>query len=216
VAGHLGLLNLSKGRCRDAFERLEPIAGEDRLGFGTLVLADFIEAAARSGQFPEAIAALDRLVARATAGAALLGLGRLARCRALLADDDQAEGHYRKSVEALSAANSPTELACSHLMFGEWLRRRRRRQDARSELKTAYDMFVGMGADGFAERARIGLLTTGTNVRKRVAGTAADLTPQEKQIAGLVASGDTNSEVAAKLSSRRGLMTPLRTAEPSA
>jgi DNA-binding CsgD family transcriptional regulator len=199
VAGHLALLDLSKGRYQDAFERLESIVTEDRLSLGTMMLADFIEAAARSGRYTEAIAALDRLAARATAGAVRLGLGRLARCRALLADDDQAEGHYRTSIELLSDVNSPTELARSHLVFGEWLRRRRRRQDARSELKTAYDMFADMGADGFAKRARIELSATGAYVRKRAAETATDLTPQEKQIAGLVASGDTNSEVAAKL-----------------
>jgi DNA-binding CsgD family transcriptional regulator len=202
VAGHLALLDLSKGRYQDAFERLEPIAREDRLSLGTMMLADFIEAAARSGRHTEATAALDRIAARATAGAVRLGLGRLARCRALLADDDQAEEHYRTSIEALSDVSSPTELARSHLVFGEWLRRRRRRQDARSELKKAYDMFARMGADGFAERARIELSATGANVRKRVVETVTDLTsltPQEKQIASLVASGDANGEVAAKL-----------------
>jgi DNA-binding CsgD family transcriptional regulator len=172
---------------------------EDRLAFGSLLLADFIEAAARSGQHPEAIAALGRLTARATAGAGRLGLGRLARCRALLAGDDQAEAHHRESIEALSAADSPTELARSRLVFGEWLRRRRRRTDARLELQTAYDMFGRLGAGGFAERARIELSATGATVRKRAAETATDLTPQEKQVAGLVAEGNTNREAAAKL-----------------
>jgi DNA-binding CsgD family transcriptional regulator len=199
VAGHLALLDLGKGRYADAFERLEPITAEDRLGFGTLVLADYIEAATRSGQFPEAIEALDRLAVRATAGAALLGLGRLARCQALLADDDQAEGYYRRSIEALSGADSATELARSHLIFGEWLRRQRRRQDARAELTAAYEMFADMGARAFAERAGIELSATGARASKRALGTVTGLTPQERQIAALVASGDTNSEVAAKL-----------------
>jgi DNA-binding CsgD family transcriptional regulator len=199
VASHLALLDLSKGRYEDAFGRLEPIVREDRLAFGSLLLPDFIEAAARSGQYPEAIPALGRLTARATAGAGRLGLSRLARCRALLAGDDHAETHHRESIEALSAADSPTELARSHLVFGEWLRRQRRRTDARLELQTAYEMFGRLGAGGFAERARIELSATGATVRKRAAETATDLTPQEKQVAGLVADGNTNSEVAAKL-----------------
>lgn len=199
VAGHLALLDLSRGRYRDAFDRLEPIVREDRLSLGTMMLADFVEAAARSGRYAEATAALDRLAARATAGAVPMGLGRLARCRALLAGDDHAEAYYRSSVEALGDANVPTELARSHLMFGEWLRRRRRRRDARSELTTAYDMFAGMGAAAFAERAGIELSATGASVRKRAVETATELTSQEKQIASLVAVGHTNSEVGAKL-----------------
>ncbi|MEV0910608.1 helix-turn-helix transcriptional regulator [Streptomyces hokutonensis] len=204
VAGHLALLDLSKGRYQDAFDRLVPIVDEDRLSLGTMMLADFVEAAARSGRYAEATAALDRLTARAVAGAVGLGLGRLARCRAFLADDDQAEAHYRASIEALADADAPTELARSRLVYGEWLRRRRRRRDARSELNAAYDMFAGMGAHGFAERARIELSATGASVRKRTAEAAGSpsltsLTAQEKQIASLVADGYTNSEVAAKL-----------------
>ncbi len=84
-------------------------------------------------------------------------------------------------------------------MFGEWLRRQRRRRDARAELTAAYDMFTDMGAGGFAERARTELLATGEKVRKRVAKTTIELTPQEAQIAYLVPNGETNREVAAKL-----------------
>jgi len=199
VAAQLALLDLSQGRYQDAFERLVPITTEDRLVLGTLVLADFIEAAARSGHVKEANAALDRLAARATAGAALLGLGRLGRARAILASHDKAEQHYLVSIDALSRASSPTELARSHLVFGEWLRRQRRRRDARAELTAAHDMFARMGAGGFAERTRIELEATGSQVRKRSPETANELTPQEKQIAALVARGETNREVAAKL-----------------
>jgi DNA-binding CsgD family transcriptional regulator len=191
--------DLSKGRYRQAFERLEPITSQDRLGFGTLMLPDFIEAAARSGEDTAAAVALDRLARRATAGAARLGLGRLARCRALLADDDEAEPHSRDSIELLGGANSATELARSHLVFGEWLRRQRRRREARTELMTAYELFADMGAAAFAERARIELEATGAKARKRVVDAATDLTPQESQVARLVANGDTNREAAAKL-----------------
>jgi DNA-binding CsgD family transcriptional regulator len=199
ISGHLAVLDLSAGRYKDAFDRLAPITGEDRLGFGTIMLPDFVEAAARSGQRTAAVAALDRLAPRAVAGATHMGLGRLARCQGLLADDGEAEEHYRKSIRLLGQSTSATDLARSHLMFGEWLRRQRRRSDARSELRTAYGMFADMGADGFAERARIELAATGAKLRKRVRGTTTDLTPQETQVAKLVVDGHTNREVAARL-----------------
>jgi DNA-binding CsgD family transcriptional regulator len=199
VSTHLAVLHLSKGRYRHAFECLEPIMREDRLGIGTLILADFIEAAARSGELAAALTALERLATRTIAGGARLGLGRLARARALLADDDEAEEQHLESIRLLSTANSATELARSHLVFGEWLRRQRRRRDARSELATAHDLFTDMGAAGFAERARIELEATGAKARTRVAESTTDLTPQEAQVARLVAGGDTNREVAAQL-----------------
>jgi DNA-binding CsgD family transcriptional regulator len=163
------------------------------------MLADFIEAAARAGQHSEAAAALDRLDARATAGDGRLGLGRLARCRALLAPDDEAEEQYRRSIEVLGGANSPTELARSLLVYGEWLRRQRRRRDARDQLAAAFDAFADMGAQGFAARARTELQATGGHARTRRAGAPSALTAQETQVARLVAEGDTNREVAAKL-----------------
>ncbi len=91
------------------------------------------------------------------------------------------------------------ELARSHLVLGEWLRRQRRRRDARLQLKIAYGMFSDFGATGFSERARIEFLATGGAARVRGVETANDLTPQETRIARLVASGETNREVAAKL-----------------
>ena len=95
--------------------------------------------------------------------------------------------------------DSATDLARGHLVFGEWLRRRRRRREARTELLTAYELFADMGAAAFAERARIELEATGATARQRAVDTATDLTPQETQVARLVANGDTNREAAAKL-----------------
>ncbi len=176
-----------------------PLLGQDRIDFGILMLADCIEAATRSGRPAEAKAAFERLAVRATAAAAPLGLGTLARCRAFLSDQEEAEGYYRESIIRLADANSAMELARSHLVLGEWLRRQRRRRDARLQLKIAYGMFSDIGATGFSERARIEFLATGGAARVRGVETANDLTPQETQIAGLVASGETNREVAAKL-----------------
>ena len=145
ASADLAVLDLSKGRYRQAFERLEPIASQDRLGFGTLVLYDFIEAAARCGERTAAVMGLHRLTTRVTAGAARLGFGLLARSRGLLEDDD-AEEQYREAITLLRGADSATDLARSHLAFGEWLRRRRRRREARNELMTAYELFADMGA----------------------------------------------------------------------
>jgi DNA-binding NarL/FixJ family response regulator len=91
------------------------------------------------------------------------------------------------------------ELARSHLLFGEWLRRQGRRRDARDELRTAHDTFVTMGLDAFAERARVELLATGARARKRTVETQAQLTPQETRIARLVKDGARNQEIAAQL-----------------
>ncbi len=198
-SAHLAVLDLSRGRYHNAFDGLGPIVTKDRLGFGTGVLANFIEAAARSGHHAEAVAALDRFSPRATAGNSPLGLGRLAVSRALLANDVDAEAHYRHSIDLLAGANAAAMLARSHLIFGEWLRRQRRRQDARVELTVAYDMFTNMGAWGFAERTRIQLSGTGEKALRRAAKATVELSPREAQIADLVASGETNREVAARL-----------------
>ena len=87
----------------------------------------------------------------------------------------------------------------SHLIYGEWLRRNNRRADARTELRIAYDMFVQIGADGFAERARRELRATGESVLRQPKGAAAGLTTQESYITRLAREGYTNSEIAAQL-----------------
>ena len=88
VSRQLALLDLSRGRYEAAFERLLPITRHDRLDLSVLILGDFIEASARSGRPAEAAAAFERLAVRGAAGAAPLGLGTVARCRAFLSDED--------------------------------------------------------------------------------------------------------------------------------
>ena len=95
-------------------------------------------------------------------------------------------------------ARSPTWVA-AHLLYGEWLRRERRRRDARNELRQAYEIFADIGADAFAERARVELNATGEHARQRRPDTGHLLTPQEAQIAGMVAEGLTNRDVAAQI-----------------
>ena len=126
-------------------------------------------------------------------------LGIEARVRALLSEADTAEREYRGSIACLERTRLRTELARGYLLYGEWLRREKRRFDAREQLRTAYDMFAAIGADGFAERARHELLATGETVRKRRDDTRDELTPQEEHVARLALAGRTNPEIGAEL-----------------
>lgn len=91
------------------------------------------------------------------------------------------------------------ELARGHLVYGEWLRRERRRLDAREQLRTAHALFTEFGMEAFAERARVELEATGEHARKRTVEARDDLTPQEAQISRLAADGATYQEIAAQL-----------------
>jgi DNA-binding CsgD family transcriptional regulator len=119
--------------------------------------------------------------------------------RALLSDGDEAEELYKDAVTRLGRTSIRVQLARTHLLYGEWLRRERRRVDARAELRTAYELFRDFGVDAFAERARLELEATGEHVRKRTVDTLGQLTPQELQVARLAAEGHTNKEIATRL-----------------
>jgi len=126
-------------------------------------------------------------------------LGIEARCRALLADNDDAERAYREAIDRLGRTEIRGELARAYLLYGEWLRRKNRRTDARQQLRTAHNMFTSMGIEAFAERAARELTATGETVRKRDVDTVSELTAQEAQIARLVREGLANGEIAARL-----------------
>jgi DNA-binding CsgD family transcriptional regulator len=122
-----------------------------------------------------------------------------ARSRALVTDGKMAEEHYRTAIERLGRAGAGAHLARAHLLFGEWLRRQRRRVEAREHLRTAHETFLSMGAEGFAERASRSLLATGEHARKRAVDTVGQLTGQEAQIARLARDGHTNAEISSQL-----------------
>jgi DNA-binding CsgD family transcriptional regulator len=126
-------------------------------------------------------------------------LGIEARVRALASEGEVADGLYRESIAQLAGTRVRLELARTHLLYGEWLRRERRRLDAREHLRTALEAFTSMGTEAFARRAERELLATGERARKRTVDTLDQLTPQETQIARLAASGHTNREIAAQL-----------------
>jgi DNA-binding CsgD family transcriptional regulator len=195
---YLVVLELGLGRYRQAYDHALPAFRDDRAAVGTRVLPDLIEAAARCDELLAAQQALNRLEERAQAGGARMGLGRLARCQALLAGD-AAEPYYREAIDVLQPTTVLPDLARTHLLYGEWLRRQRRRRDARLQLRTAYDMFTQMGAEAFAARASAELAATGEKPRQRSPETSQTLTPQEAQVARLVVQGGTNREIAAEL-----------------
>jgi len=195
----LAVLELGRGNYSDAAQR----------AFGTFEelpkpnLASevevMIEAAVRCGNRRAASSVLEVFAPRALACGTHWALGLLARCRALLAADGQAEADYRLAIEHLRQCRVVPQLARSHLLYGEWLRRQRRRREAREQLRTACEMFEAMDMQGFAERARTELLATGERARKRSVETQHTLTPQEAQIARLVGEGASNTEIATRL-----------------
>ena len=160
---------------------------------------DLVEAAVRTGERAAAEQALEEFSRRALVNATPLALGLLARCRALLAHGAQAEAFYAESIDRLGHARGRAQRAKSHLLYGEWLRRRKRRLDAREQLRAAHGLFTTMGAKAFAERAWRELSATGERARRRTVDASVDLTPQEARIAELAAVGATNPEIANKL-----------------
>jgi DNA-binding CsgD family transcriptional regulator len=169
------------------------------LGPPILLLAELIEAAARSGQPEHATSALVQLGEIAHAARTDWALGTHARAAAMLAEGEAAERLYRDAIRRLSGVTTRATLARAHLLYGEWLRREHRRVDAREQLRVAHTMLSDMGMDGFAERARRELQATGEIVRKRSLETLDELTPQEVQVARLAADGHTNPEIGAQL-----------------
>jgi DNA-binding CsgD family transcriptional regulator len=165
----------------------------------TWSMAELVEAAARAGCPERADVALRRLTAATSASGTDWALGIQARCRALLTEDDGAEPLYREAITRLGRTRVRAELARAHLLYGEWLRRRKRRSDAREQLRLAYEQLAGSGLDGFAERARRELLATGETVRRRTVETVTELTAQEAQIVRLAGAGHTNPEIGSQL-----------------
>ena len=163
------------------------------------MLAELIEAAARSGQPERATSPLAQLAEIAHAAGTEWALGTHARAAAMLAEGEAAELLYREAIERLSHVRSCATLARARLLYGEWLRREHRRVDAREQLRVAHTMLSDMGMEAFAERARRDLLATGETVRKRSVASLDELTPQEVQVARLAVGGQTNPEIAAQL-----------------
>jgi len=171
----------------------------DPVGYGPFIVPELAEAASRTGDLALVRAALDWLAERTAVTPTDWSLGIQARIRAFLTQGEAAERQYRESIDRLGRTRLRAELARSHLLYGEWLRRGRRRSDARAQLRTAHEMLDAMGIGAFAERARRELAATGETARKRTVETSGQLTAQETQIARLARDGLSNPEIGTRL-----------------
>jgi ATP/maltotriose-dependent transcriptional regulator MalT len=162
-------------------------------------LPELVEAAARVGALEDASLALDRLSQRARVSGSDQALGLAARSQALMSEGESAEVRYREALSRLARTGGLFDLARAHLLYGEWLRRERRRVDAREQLRTAHQMFDEIGAEAFAERSRRELFATGGRARKRSVETLDELTAQEIQIARMARDGLSNPEIGERL-----------------
>jgi DNA-binding CsgD family transcriptional regulator len=187
-------------RYEDALGAAEQ-ANEDphELWFSTWVAVELIEAASRTGEVERAADAMERLSSTARASGGDWGLGVEARSRALLSDGDAAERLHREAIERLQRTRLRVDLARAQLVYGEWLRRERRRLDAREHLRTALEMFRRMDMDGFAGRAERELSATGERPRKRTVETREELTAQEAQVARMARDGLSNAAIGERL-----------------
>jgi DNA-binding CsgD family transcriptional regulator len=186
------------GRYDAALAPAQSAANLDELMASVWSLPELVEAATRCGQADVATAAIESLSERTRAADTDLALGIEARSKALLSDGEGADRLYREAIERLGRTRLAFELARAHLLYGEWLRRDRRRIDARDQLRLARDSFTSMGAEAFAARAGRELLATGETARKRTAETRDELTPQETQIARFARDGLSNAEIGAR------------------
>jgi DNA-binding CsgD family transcriptional regulator len=171
----------------------------DPIGSGPLLVAELGEAASRTGDVELVRTALEWLSERTRVTPTDWALGIEARVHALLSEGDFADRLYRESITHLRRGAVRAELGRSHLLYGEWLRRERRRVDAREQLRTAHEMLTTMGIGAFADRAGRELLATGETVRKRTVETRDELTAQELQIALLARDGLSNPEIGTRL-----------------
>jgi DNA-binding CsgD family transcriptional regulator len=188
----LGRHDAARDAAREAFE-------DDLVGHGPLLVPELAEAASRTGDTTLVESALEWLSGRTQVVHSEWVLGIKARVGALLSEGEAADRLYRDSIVHLSGNRVRLDLARTHLLYGEWLRRERRRVDAREQLRTALEMFTSMGTDAFATRAERELLATGQRARKRTVETRDDLTAQEAQVARLARDGLSNVEIGARL-----------------
>lgn len=195
------VLHNGRGDYRSALRAAQQAADfPPELGASNWSLPELIEAAARTAAVDLAEDALTRLDQMAAASATPWALGLAARSRALISDGDAAEQCYREAIDQMSRTRVRAELARTHLVYGEWLRRERRRSEARRQLRTAHTMFIEMGMEAFADRARRELNAVGDTPHEVHSDVnRQQLTAQEAQVARMARDGLSNSEIGARL-----------------
>jgi DNA-binding CsgD family transcriptional regulator len=197
----LAFLELSRGRWVESLEHLDALVDESGgadLFLATIGAPDRVEAAVRAGRPEQGQEALALFEGWATQAGARWAQPRLASCRALLAEGEDATEHFEEALQ-LRADSRPFDLARIRLLYGEHLRRERRPSDARIHLRAALEGFERFRAEPWAERARQELRATGETARKRDPSTLGQLTPRELQIARYVGDGLANKEIAAQM-----------------
>lgn len=193
------VLNNGSGQYADALEAAESAARSHNSVFAGWALLEMVEAATRTGDTSKAESALEQLVKRTTIAGTEWALGVEASARAQLAQGASAEALHQEAITRLSRTGMRLHQARAQLLYGEWLRRQSRRVDARQPLRSAQQVFLDIGAEGFAQRALQELLATGEKARKRNGANDTQLTPQEARIAELACTGATNPEIGAQL-----------------
>ncbi|MET7336459.1 AAA family ATPase [Nonomuraea sp. NPDC005650] len=195
----VALRDLAEGHYRDAYDRLKPLIDDPWLQVTPTQYPDFVEAAVRSGHAHEGHPYVDLLDELAGANGSAWCRGVTHRTRALISEDTSAETHFQEAVRALGRTCAEIDLARAHLLYGEWLRRMRRRREASEQLQVAIQLFERAGAEMFLARARAELEATGAKPVTRSSTRTPELTSQEQAIARLAAAGHTNPEIAASL-----------------
>jgi DNA-binding CsgD family transcriptional regulator len=179
-----------------ALHHLEQIT---EAGVSRLAAIDRLETAVRVGRDDLARTWLRELTAFASGTGVPAAVAVVEHGRALLAEGPVAEGHFRRALTAHADSLRRPDRARTELAFGEFLRRTRRRVDAREHLRAALSLFEDLGATVWADRAAAELRASGETARRRDVSTTTDLTPQERQVAALVRQGLSNRDVAAQL-----------------
>ncbi|MFD0735888.1 ATP-binding protein [Planotetraspora mira] len=201
---HQGVAALGAGRAEDASDLLDRLitpGGEAAHStFAVLAAADAVEAAVRAGR-PDGASEWVRLIEEwAERSGAAWARGAAFRCRALTAGRAEAEALYPLALAGYAEAGRPFDHARTELLYGEWLRRARRRAQARGHLRAARETFARLGARDWLARATTELELAGeAGIQAEQASGPAPLTPQETRIARLTAQGLTNREIAASL-----------------
>lgn len=196
----LAVRDLARGRYDAAYERLRPQVEDPFLQVTPLSLPDIVEAAGRSDRAAEAAPYVAALHHMAEANGSDWNLGVALRCEALLAAPEDAEPLYRRSLDRLGSTSAEVDLARTHLVYGEWLRRSRRRREARTHLRLARQLFEADAAHWFERRAGAELRAMGEHTAASVPPAGMqDLTSQQLTVARLAAEGRTNAEIGATM-----------------
>ncbi|MDN4475276.1 LuxR family transcriptional regulator [Demequina sp. SYSU T00192] len=199
--GTQAIVEIGAGEYASAHARLAWLASHPYLQASLHHLPELVEASVRCGRHDDARAAAARIDDLARATGSRWARGMAARAAALLADGGEAEHRYLESIELLDIPGHAGDHARGRLLYGEWLRRMRRRADARAQLRLALEVLDAQGATPFAERARRELVAAGAADAPAHPGDAhgPELSPQEAEVARMAARGATNAEIGAAL-----------------